>query len=219
MKLKFFWPALTLLVVLLILFLPAFLAVFIKYLPDYEQPPTNGSRKVNGAIVLSQSFTASQNGLSAIGLSIRNFTLINKKDLIMQVLDSNSLVVREIVTNGRIIDDGAFIRIRFAPIADSKNQQYTLKLVSPESQDNESLEIMTTQNACGNYGQFLVDEQFNDGGLAFVPFYTPQNRLMTVADVYSGVLKRLGSDMGFSVVYILGIGWVVGYLIYLNRKG
>lgn len=71
--------------VFLILFVVPFAAsLFIKIVPDNDQPPydINNKRGIYGVNGISQEFTAQSNNLTAVGLSVGNPNLKNKNEVI-----------------------------------------------------------------------------------------------------------------------------------------
>ena len=133
---------------LLVLIIPAFLALGIKMIPNDFQASFDDSQKVYKDREISQNFIADKDYLSGLGVSIRNLNLMNKKDIVMSLRKENNLI-REVALNGGVIGDGQLVKFIFDPITDSKGQTYKLVFSAGDSNIDEALEIFLTKSFPG----------------------------------------------------------------------
>lgn len=201
-----------------VLLIPGVLGFFISFIPWYEQPELENSVKVNGLVLLEQKFKASENNLAAIGFTVKNPSLVNKKDLIFSLFDANGDLIREQIVNGQIIDDGKLLRIKFPKVTDSSNQELTFSLSSPQSSSADSLEIYLAKVFKQNYNGLLINGQKVEENIAFVPYYSPENRLETSLNIYKDWFGKFIKDPGFLISYLILICSLVFYLVYLSKK-
>lgn len=215
MKLEF---RILLFFILTIFFLPAILGIFIQYIPLSKIPELGGSLKINGSIEVVQKFFFDKNNLSAIGLTIRNPSLVNKKDLIFKLEDEKRNLLREVRINGKVIDDGTLLKIKFAPLTDSMNKLYKFSLSSPESKSEESVEVyLAKDNSKGDWG-VEVNSELTDGQIAFIGYSTPENRVMTSVNIYLEFFRKLISDQTFFVFYLVIFSILIGGIFYFGKK-
>lgn len=205
-----------LLILLLIAFLPIFLGFLIKEIPEYAQPVSQSTMKVYGEIKAIQSFEASKNNLSVIGVSFKNPNLINTKNMIMEI-DSEG-EQRRAEVNGRIIGDGQFIKFKFDPIKNTEGKIVSFSLSSTESTYNDSLEVYLTDQPDLSYKGLALSGKVEKGQIAFVPYYSTSNGLETSINIMRIFLTKFVKDSVFFVIYLLLFGGLLGYLIYLKSK-
>jgi hypothetical protein len=188
---------LTIIFVLFILLVaPALLTLGIKEVPRQDQGPLVNRQKLYGNINFTQGFVASENGLSAIAITVRNFNLQNKKDIILNVVSENR-VVRQAVVNGANIPDGALVKFKFDPISDSSGKKYSLTFSSPNSVSADAFEI-------------YFDEA---NQLALVDYYRITSRTELIKNIYQSFVSRFVADKIFAVFYLM---LIMGLTIYLG---
>ena len=175
--------AFTILFVLFMLLLaPALLSFAIREVPLKSQGALVNRHKVYGDIVARQEFVSQKNYLSAIAVTIRNFNLMNKKDMTLSVFSDNK-ILRQTSVNGANIPDGALVKFKFDAIADSSGKKYILTLSSPGSASGEAFEMY--------YGG-------DNKTIAFSDYYKTANRLELIGEIYKSFLARFFADRVFA---------------------
>lgn len=207
----------TLLIIGLVLVLPAILTVGIKFIPENIQPSLDKSQRIYNQGEITQPFKAQEDRLAAIGVSLRNPSLANKKDITLELSQLDGTVIRQVRHNGRFIADGKFVRFAFPPIAQSKNQQYQFHLLAPTAKRDEALEVFLT-----NDSQYAGAQIIEEGKLkvlleatpaaAFVVFHQPESILVLIGSIYSDWWNRLWSDLSFATAYFVLLAAGVVYL-------
>lgn len=178
--------------------LPGIFSPAIRLIPNDFQPSLDLSQKVYRDASISQTFIGESNGLSGIGVSIKNPNLINKKDISLSLYQNENLL-RRITLNGRSIGDGNFVKFIFDPIEDSKGKMYHAVFAAPDTEASEALEIFLTKNPTGE-------------SLSDVIFYRPDNPIFLAFNIYGNWFKKLMADLPFLVFYVtvlLGLGCLV----------
>lgn len=179
-------------ILILIFVLPSVLSFGIRYLPGGIQPPFAGTIKIDQNYSPSQSFTASLDNLSGIGVSFKNPNLINKKDIKLEIYQDQNLL-RSSILNGNQIADGNFVRFHFDQVINSKNQQYIFKLSAASVLNNEALEVFLTPNS----------------EISFISLYKPAYFFTPIIMIYSSWINKFFQDVSFAVFYLLLCGLVV----------
>ena len=195
---------------LLVLIIPAFLALGIKMIPNDFQASFDDSQKVYKDREISQNFIADKDYLSGLGVSIRNLNLMNKKDVVMSLRKENNLI-REVALNGGVIGDGQLVKFIFDPITDSKGQTYKVVFSAGDSNIDEALEIFLTKSFPG--ASVTIGKEIYQESLAGVLYYRPQSKLLLVSGIYQGWLQKFLSDLPFAIFYTLLILLGLGYLV------
>lgn len=185
------------LVVLAVFIMPIFLTFFIHEIPDGPQPALNHTEKIYQKNILTQEFTASDNRLSSIGVSIKNPNLANKNDLIFKLLDSNDQVLATVVRSGWTIEDGNFVKFSFDPVLDSNGKHYKFIFESLNSTLDDAFEV-------------FIDA--NSSQVSYVSFYHRANIFSVAAGIFSDWFLKLYADLYFFLFYITIF---FGALIYL----
>lgn len=189
---KLIWFTATL--ILFMLFLaPAILAFGIKLVPGEDQPGYNSNQRLSiyRDRVITQKFVSKDSNLSAIGTSIRNPNLKNKKDIILTLFNEKTETVRTSVINGQNVEDGNFIKFIFDPIPDSENTTYFFTLASPEAGPEETIEVFYTQTMPNWIEQYSYDNKDYLGGLPIVLYFKPVSKISVVKSIYSNLFSRL----------------------------
>lgn len=201
-----------------ILAIPAVLSLGIQLVPGSFQHSLDDQQKIYGDKEISQVINVDQDRLSGIGISIRNFNLINKKDIKLTLYKGDA-PIRTVTVNGGVIRDGHLIKFLFDPITGSKGQAYRMVFSAEQALPDEALEIFFTKNLRGEPS--IVDKEVYEGGLSKVLFYSPSNKMNLIADIYGGWFRKLTADLPFFVFYsllwILGVGYLVDFPKFYRR--
>lgn len=181
----------TMFVVITIFVVPAIFALLLSVVPASEQPGYDDTVKLSiyGKRDIVQRFVSVRSNLTAIGTSIKNPNLSNKKDIIFNLYDENGKLLRATTINGRNIQDGEFIKIMFEPVFDSLNKTYTFSLSSPSAGSADEIEVFVT-TPTSTVLSYTYDLITQSGGLPLVTFHKPTSRLATVKEVYSNLFSR-----------------------------
>ncbi len=189
----------TLAILSLVFLVPVVLSLGLKLIPGEDQPGYNPDQRLGiyGKRNIIQKFVSTGANLSAVGTSVRNPNLQNKKDIIFTLFDEKNNVIRKTVINGQNVEDGNFIKFVFDPIPDSKNKTYLFELASPDAGPGDTIEIFYIEN--GQSGRimpnWIVDFTYDlinkKGGLPIVIYFKPVSRLDVVKEIYSNLFSRL----------------------------
>lgn len=209
----------TLLIIGLVLVLPAIISVGIRVIPENIQPSLEKTQKIHDLGEVTQPFIAKEDGLSAIGVSLKNPNLANKKDIILEVSQPGGQVLRKAVQSGSVIQDGKFVRFNFPPVADSKNKQYQLRLLAPTVKKHEALEVFLTGDK--NFlpaqitedGKQVLEPATTSSATSYVIFHQPKSITALIGSIYSQWWSRLWLDWPFAITYLL---LLAGGVIYLG---
>lgn len=188
---KLFWLT-TITVLFLVFVAPALLALGIKMVPAQDQPGYNPNQRLSiyGKREVSQKFISKEKNLTAVGTSIRNPNLKNKKEIILKLYDSEEKLVRTSVLNGEGVEDGAFIKFVFEPIADSLGKEYKFSLSTPQAGPEETIEVFYIKDAPEFITEYTYDEESYSGGLPLVTFHKPNSKREVIKDIYTSWLSR-----------------------------
>lgn len=173
---KFIW--FTIVSIFSIVFvIPALALIPLKIIPINDQPGFNGgiTKVIYGDIKSSQFFHSNISNFAAIGTSIKNPSLANKKEIIMDLYDSGGNIIRTVKLNGYNIGDGQYVKFVFEPISDSLNKDYQFTISSPQAADHEAIGV-------------FWDELY---GIPTVYYKKPDNRLAIAREVYANLFSRL----------------------------
>ncbi len=177
----------SLLLILLLLSWPVVLSIVVPRIPQNVQPGLDRTEYVHSENMIEFTVVSEVNNLSAIGVSVKNPQLLNKKDLILSIRDENGNSIATSVLNGSVISDGDLVKFKFDPIPDSANKYYKMTFSSPESTPPDSFQIFLTHD--------LVP--------SFILYTTPEKRLSLAKNIYKGWLDHLLADKTFTVAYTL----------------
>ncbi len=139
----------------------------------------DGTQKIYGNLVISQSFISTTSHFAGIGVSLKNPHFANKKDIILSIYDKDNMLLREVVLNGRNIADGKFVKFRFEPIVLAANKEFTFSIKAPQTSEeeanrNEALEV------------FLSNTKLQeDTDVAYVKFFKPPYPFYVLENIYS----------------------------------
>lgn len=183
----------TIATILFLLFLfPGLMAMLIQMIPADDQPGYGdmGRVSVYGERIFTQYFVSKNKNLTAVGTTIKNPNLHNKKDIFFDLYQENARLVRSVTLNGFNIGDGDFVKIVFDKIPDSESKKYYFTLSSPSAGDEEIIEIFLTEKT-DEILEYIYDEELHIGGAPIVTFHKPDSRLETVKLVYSNLFSKL----------------------------
>ncbi|KKQ91850.1 MAG: hypothetical protein UT58_C0001G0035 [Microgenomates group bacterium GW2011_GWC1_39_7b] len=188
-------------ILFLVFLFPAVLAMGIKLIPNGDQPGYNSDQRlgVYGIRDISQKFISEKANLSAIGTSIRNPNLQNKKDIIFTLFDEKMNIVRTTIINGRNVEDGNFIKFVFEPIFDSKNKTYTFEIVSPDAGPGDTIEVFYVENGISLQSmpnwivEYTYDKKIHKGGLPIVLYFKPTSKFEIIKEIYTNLFSRFQS--------------------------
>ncbi len=209
--------ATTFIIIFLVFVAPAMLALGIRFIPNDIQPPLEEARGLFWKFEISQDFVSTKENLNAIGMSIGNRNLKNKKDVTLFLYDKKGELLRTSVLNGMNIDDGAFIRFMFEIIPDSKDKEYTFVLSAPDARKEDLLEIFYVKDKPSWIGDLKFDEEVAEGGISLVTFHKPISRVGLIKTIYSDWVNRFLEDTPFFVFYIITVGFLTVYLLSKSR--
>ena len=189
---KLIWLT-TLLILFIVFFVPAFLALGIKLIPNGDQPGYRPDQRLSiyGKRDVTQKFISSAGNLSAIGTSVRNPNLKNKKDIVLSLYNEKMEMVRTVTINGQNVEDGNFIKFIFDPILDSTNKTYFFSLGSPDAGPEETIEVFVSQNMPVWIEQYVYDDKSYQGGLPIVLYFKPVSKIMVIKSIYLDLFSRL----------------------------
>ena len=189
---KMIWLT-TLFVFSLVLVVPTIFALALDMTPAGDQPGYNSNQRlaVYGERTVSQKFVSRDINLAAIGTSIRNPNLKNKKEIILDLYDEDNKLVRTSHLNGQNFQDGDFVKFIFSPIADSMNKSYTFTISSPLAGPEETIEVFYFDTPTANIIEYTYDENTYPGGFPIVTFHKPNSKLEVVKKIYSNLFSRL----------------------------
>lgn len=196
-----------------ILLIPAILSFGVRFQPNDFQPPNNGTQKIYENFIIEQDFKSSSDNLIGIGTSIKNPFYINKKDLLV-TLSENGNIIRGIKLNGQNISDGNYQRILFDPIVNSKNITYKIQLSSPDSINQDALEIFLTDSKPKWAGDLQINKQARPDSVSFNLLYISPNKFSQIINIYSSLGQKIFRDIPFGIIYSL-IMIALGALIIL----
>jgi hypothetical protein len=175
-----------------IFLVPAILAMTLKMVPAGDQPGYNSDQKLSiyGKRGISQRFISKEKNLTAIGTSIKNPNLKNKKEIILSLYDENNKLIRTSVLNGQNIQDGDFVKFVFEPVPNSLNKTYLFTIFSPEAGPEETIEVFYISSPADSVLEYTYDEKTYPGGLPIVTFHKPESKWEVVKKVYASWFFR-----------------------------
>lgn len=184
-----------LIILFLVFVLPGVAALAIHIIPDNDQPGYGTDEKVSvyGKRTVSQVFLAQEKNLTAIGISLGNPNLRNKKEIILALYDGENLI-RTSVLNGQNLEDGDFVKFVFSPVPDSKGKEYRFTISSPEAGPEEVIYAFFTKSV----PTWMIGLKYDDAGkvqdvegeLPFVTYHLPGGRLEVFKVIYSRFLPQ-----------------------------
>lgn len=190
---KMIW--LTVIFVLGLVFIaPVILSMGLKMIPANTQPgfDNNVRLSIYRDRVFVQKFTAKEQNLTAIGMSIRNPNLKNKADIFFVLQNLDGSIVRSAAISGMNLEDGSFTKFIFEPIPDSFGKEYIFSLSSPGAGPEETIElfIINADDASKITEYSYMGESFK-GGTPIVQYVKPASKFKTVEKICLNLISRL----------------------------
>ena len=188
---KMIWLT-TVSVLFLVFIVPGIMAFAIDIIPANDQPGYDYNKRLSiyGERQITQVFISKDKNLTAIGTSIKNPNLKNKKEIFFNLYDENGSLIRQSILNGLNIEDGDFVKFVFAKINDSLNKTYTFTLSSPAAGPGEIIEVFIIKPT-EDILEYSYGEETHPGGAPIVTFHRPDSQVEIVKMVYSNWLSRL----------------------------
>lgn len=182
----------TISVLFMLFIMPGVMASTIKMTPAGDQPGYGPRRlSIYSKHELIQKFISKEKNLTAIGTTVKNPNLKNKKEVILDLYDSGHNLIRKSILNGFNIGDGDFVKFVFEPIMDSQNKEYIFILSSPNAGADEIVEVFLMDNPADGIIEYTFGEETHDGGIPLVTFHKPQSKWEVIRRVYSNWLSKL----------------------------
>lgn len=197
----------------LVFIAPVVLSFGIHYVPYEFQPPILGDESLFKGRELSQGMKVPKDRLAAIGLSIRNFNLQTKGNIVLEVFSDDSLVRRSVIS-GYSIGDGGIVRFGFDPISHSSDKVFTFRLTAPDVNQEKAFRIYTTDKKLDWVGRLSANEVLMDKPLSFLMYFSPQSRWSLIKNIYSFWFQRFWGDRLFAIVYFIIVSILVVLLTY-----
>lgn len=198
------------LIILFIFILPVVLSLSLRNIPVSSQPSLKHTERIFQDRIISQVFISRKDNLSAIGVSLKNPYLVNKKDIVLKIFNNKGELLRESILNGRDIKDGDFVEFIFPPIKDSVDQVYQFQLYADSTDEKEALEVFMTDD-------YLSDSK-SDKNMSFVSFYQPENIFSTYFDILKDLTNRMSGDSVFMSIYLLIFFISIMFLLLLQKR-
>jgi len=179
-------------ILFLLFVLPVVMLIPIKMVPANDQPGYGdmGRVSVYGLRQFTQEFLSTDTNLMAIGTTIKNPNLKNKKIIKFNLYDEKNNLIREVKLNGFNIGDGDFVKFVFEPVPDSSQKKYNFTISSPEAGEEEILELFLI-GPTDTVLDYSYDDETKLGGIPMVTFHKPDSRWETVKLVYLNLFSKL----------------------------
>ena len=172
--------------ILFVLFIvPGIMASAIKMIPAGDQPGYGPRRlSIYGIGELSQKFISKEKNLTAIGTTVKNPNLKNKKEVILNLYDANNNLIRKSILNGFNIGDGDFVKFVFEVVPDSLDKEYSFTLSSPTAAADEIIEVFLIDGPANGIIEYTFGEETHEGGIPLVTFHKPDSQWEVIRGVY-----------------------------------
>ena len=179
--------------ILFVLFIvPGIMASAIKMIPAGDQPGYGPRRlSIYGIGELSQKFISKEKNLTAIGTTVKNPNLKNKKEVILNLYDANNNLIRKSILNGFNIGDGDFVKFVFDVVPESQDKEYLFTLSSPTAAADEIIEVFLIDGPANGIIEYTFGEETHEGGIPLVTFHKPDSQWEVIRGVYSNWLSKL----------------------------
>ncbi len=182
----------TITILFLLFVLPVLMILPIRMVPSGDQPGYGdiGRVSVYGLRQFTQTFKSTDINLMAIGTTIKNPNLKNKKVVNFNLYDEKNNLIREVKLNGFNIGDGDFVKIVFDVIPDSKNKNYSFTISSPEANEEEILELFLI-GPTESIFTYAYNDEVKEGGIPMVTFHKPESLGKNIVKIYSNIFSKL----------------------------
>lgn len=164
---------------------------------------------------VGQTFTVSFDNIYSIEVFANNPKLLYESPLLFK-LKKQREDLKDIVTipfGGKNIGTNFWLRLRFNPIADSRNKTYYFEISTVEATSSGNLEISYSSQDVYPYGNLFINEQKSDGDLTFRVYYKT-SILKFISDSTFDFVDRLRKDQQFVVFYSLLLVATSLFLVY-----
>lgn len=172
--------------ILILLFaFPALLATQLKMIPAYDQPGYGdmGRLSIYGTHDFKQYFVSKDKNLVAVGTTIKNPNLKNKKEVHFKLFDKDNNLLRSVTLNGFNIGDGDFVKFVFDVIPDSIGKEYYFVLSSPGAGEEEIIELFLIKPTDW-IQKYIYSEEIKEGGIPMVTFHKPDSSIEVISKIY-----------------------------------
>ncbi len=129
---------------LAIVLIAVFVFIRVPEVGEYQPSHTQNSGELTGDSVVGQTFIASQNHLSSVGVIIATYSgRDNTKPVVFHLKESAEAVndLRTVTVNSKDFGDNQFYDFAFNPIADAKGKTFFFSLTSPESIHGDAVAV------------------------------------------------------------------------------
>ena len=117
-------------------------------------------------------------------ITLKNPNLENQENISFQLFEGNK-IIRELQFSGSNVGDPSDVRLQFAPIPDSGEKSYLIKLETTESK--KPISIYTADN----------------GRLAYKSYFRSTNKPLALKNFTTSFIARLFLDMTFLALWIV----------------
>lgn len=182
----------TISILFLLFLMPAVMASVINMIPAGDQPGYDGSSRVSiyGEYEFRQKFVSKYKNLIAVGTSIKNPNLANKKEIIFNLYDENNTLIRSAILSGKNIEDGDFVKFIFDKVDNSIGKTFIFTISSRDAGPGEVIEVFLIKPT-SEVIEYSYNKETKEGGAPLVTFHKPDSIWETVKLVYINWFSRL----------------------------
>lgn len=146
---------------------------------------------LHGSLTMGQTFWSCYPGLHRIDVNMATYTRVNTHDVIFYLRKSPTATTDlvTIVVNAREIEDNAWHRFEFAPLADSADRAFYFFLASPASTPDNAVTVYGRTSDSYKEGRAYLNDQPAGGDLAFLAYYQA-----TPLDMIGVMLARMAQS-------------------------
>ena len=124
------------------------------------------------------------NNFNILIITLKNPNLENQENISFQLFEGDK-IIRELQFSGSNVGDPSDVRLQFAPIPDSGEKSYLIKLETTESK--KPISIYTSDN----------------GRLAYKSYFRSTNKPLVLKSFTTSFIARLFLDMTFLALWIV----------------
>lgn len=207
---------------LVILILPGLLSLGIIAVPINSQPGLAGTIKIYGSNQILEQLTCPKGLITQVGISFKNPSLNNKKDLQLIIEDEKKNILSEAFVNGKFIPDGGFVKFKLNKPLDCHNITVFLRLLSPDSVFEDALEVLLSNKATGDFDSFIVTQSQSSEkqSINLVLFVSSDDKFKLINTIYRQWWDKFTADKTFAIFYtslILGL-FILGTYSYTKTR-
>ncbi len=203
---------LTIIFIVCLVLLPGILSLGITAVPINVQPGLAGTIKIYGNNQILEQLTCPSNHITQIGISFKNPSLNNKKDLYLKIEDEMKNILAEIIVNGKFISDGGFVKFKLSKELNCLNQKIYLRLLSSDSTYDDALEVLLSNKLIGDFESFIMTESkiSQKQNINLVFFISSTDKLKLASSIYEQWWNKFMMDNIFATLYIsLVLGLII----------